>query len=181
MANSTDVRDVIAHQPTIGQSISALLRAIANAASRALDHDDPAPLRDIADSMGKEPKSWSDAVLANTSLATESAAIDHEPVRMPGHVTGMFAKPMSPEERAAEDKRLADAEAEKQAAARAALAAGEETQAQRDRNQAAADVRAGQVGATAEHQAAVQAGRTDPNSPYYDSGATKIGGGAIHF
>jgi hypothetical protein len=165
--NASDVRSVIAFQPSIGQSIAALIRAIAHAASRALDHEDPGPLRDIATSMSDDAKAWSDAVLANTPLAVESAALDHEPVRMPGHVAGAFARPVSPEDQAAEEKRLADAEAERQAAM---------------------DVRTGQAGTdTAQHQAAVQAGRTDPDSPYYDpnavrdAGNTKIGGGAIHF
>jgi hypothetical protein len=172
--NASDVRSVIAFQPSIGQSIAALIRAIAHAASRALDHEDPGPLRDIATSMSDDAKAWSDAVLANTPLAVESAALDHEPVRMPGHVAGAFARPVSPADQAAEDKRLADAEAERQRIAA--------------EQQAAADVRTGQAGtATAEHQAAVQAGRTDPSSPYYDpnavrdAGNTKIGGGAIHF
>lgn len=174
MVDASDVRGVIAHEPTIGQSIVALVRAIANAASRALDHEDPGLLRDMATSMADDTRSWADAVLANTQLATESASIDHGPIRVPaGHIAEVFAKPATSSQAQAD----ADAEAERQRLAAVGIeriVPPADARTQADRNQAAADIQAGQVGVQAANPYAGQAATAD-------SGAVKTGGGAIHF
>lgn len=73
MSNAENIRLAIAAQPTIEQSISALLRAVANRLGAPVTDTGPDSAHALATAITADPKSWSDAVLANTPLALQSA------------------------------------------------------------------------------------------------------------
>lgn len=97
MANAEDMRLAVASQPTVPQAIVLLLRGLATAANKSLMLGDPTVLKSLADSIGNDIKSWSDAVLANTSSAPMTASV-LEPIPVQTHVAGDFAPVQPPEQ-----------------------------------------------------------------------------------
>src|SRR5690348_1277803 len=73
-ANAENIRQAIALQPSIEQGIAALFQAIATAIQNAVENGDPNGLMALAKHVNEDPRSWSDAVLANTEAATLTAA-----------------------------------------------------------------------------------------------------------
>ena len=64
-----NVRLAIAAQPSIEQSIAALLRTVATHLQEAAESGDPTQLRALVDYISTNPRVWSDAVLAHTPSA----------------------------------------------------------------------------------------------------------------
>ena len=83
------LRLAVAQQPSVGQSVQALLQAVCSVIGEALEKADPSKLQAFCDAIGADPKSWSDAVVANTPDAVQSTAPF---VGLPGHVQEAFAK-----------------------------------------------------------------------------------------
>jgi hypothetical protein len=75
MSNPSEIRLAIASQPTVEQSVNALIRAIANSINAPVTDTGPDSAHALAAHMADDPKSWSDAVLANTPLASQSAPV----------------------------------------------------------------------------------------------------------
>ena|SRR5215475_11053030 len=73
-SDAANARQVIAAQPTIAQSINALLMAVTKTIEEAMESGDPGAVQALADSMSSDPKSWSDAVMANTPDAVLTAS-----------------------------------------------------------------------------------------------------------
>ena len=67
-------RLAVAQQTSVESSVMALLQAVCSAIGEALDKADPASLKAFSDSISQDPKSWCDAVVANTPDAVQSAA-----------------------------------------------------------------------------------------------------------
>jgi hypothetical protein len=87
-ADAENVRQVIAAQTSIGASVQALLRAVSAMIGNALNKGDPSALQAFADHIDANPKAWSDAVQANTSLAAYTV----EPLQnVPPYVADKFA------------------------------------------------------------------------------------------
>ena len=71
-SDAENVRLVIAKQTTIAGSIQALLRAVCSVCGNALAKGDPGAIQAFIDHIDADPKSWSDAVMANTPQAQET-------------------------------------------------------------------------------------------------------------
>jgi hypothetical protein len=71
-SHAENIRLVIAKQTTVAGSLQALLRAIASTIHEGVAKADPSGLEAFADHIDADPKSWSDAVMANTPLANET-------------------------------------------------------------------------------------------------------------
>jgi hypothetical protein len=71
-SHAENIRLVIAKQTTVAGSLQALLRAIASTIHEGVAKADPTALEAFADHIDADPKSWSDAVMANTPLANET-------------------------------------------------------------------------------------------------------------
>lgn len=75
MPNPTDIRLAIAAQPTVEQSVDALTRAVTARINQPVTDTGPDSAHALAVNMQDEPKAWSDAVLANTPMALQSATM----------------------------------------------------------------------------------------------------------
>lgn len=84
-----NLRLSVARQPTVGQSVLALLQAVCAVIGEALEKGDPSKLQAFCEHIGADPKSWSDAVVANTPDAAQSGAPF---VGLPSEVQEAFAK-----------------------------------------------------------------------------------------
>ena len=82
-------RLAVAQQPSIGQSVQALLQAVCSVIGEALEKADPSKLQAFSDKISEDPKAWSDAVQANTPYATQTATMF---VGLSGPVQEAFAK-----------------------------------------------------------------------------------------
>lgn len=71
-SHAENIRLVIAKQTSVAGSLQALLRAIASTIHEGVAKADPSGLEAFADHIDADPKSWSDAVMANTPLANET-------------------------------------------------------------------------------------------------------------
>jgi hypothetical protein len=71
-SHAENIRLVIAKQSTVAGSLQALFRAISSTIHECVAKGDPGSLEAFADHIDVDPKSWSDAVMANTPLAQET-------------------------------------------------------------------------------------------------------------
>jgi hypothetical protein len=67
MATLQDVRDAVARQTTVEQSVVTLLGQISQQLKDAIAANDPAALQAVVDQIDANTKTLSDAVLANTT------------------------------------------------------------------------------------------------------------------
>ena len=86
-----DIRQVIAAQKTVPEGIMGLLRAVTSQCYAAINADDFGQIKALADSISNDPKAWSDAIMANTPHALETAG----PAHVPTHMGPTFAIPGS--------------------------------------------------------------------------------------
>ena len=63
------IRQAILPQPTVEQGLAVLFRALSKCCHDAADSGDCAQLGAFADAVDADPRTWSDAVLANTPAA----------------------------------------------------------------------------------------------------------------
>jgi hypothetical protein len=75
MADLTDIRLAIASQPTVEQSLHALVRALGSQFADAQASDDANAIDRVAEYLASNVKSLHDAVLANTPRAEETATL----------------------------------------------------------------------------------------------------------
>ena len=81
------IRQVVAAQPTVAGSVTALLTAVSNVIEQALQKADPGALQGLADQISSDPGAWADAVLANTPSAVLTAGPF---VNVPPHLQEAF-------------------------------------------------------------------------------------------
>jgi len=84
-----NIRLTIAKQGTAEQSVALLLRAFCTAVHNAVEQPDPEHLVQIARHIDDNPKTWIDAVFANTPMAEQTRGI--ELVSLPTDVRDAFA------------------------------------------------------------------------------------------